>query len=513
MNNGKVNVTKVTAASNQAFYSDMAMIFRTASLLMFCFCWEGLIRPLSAQHREDAARTRPVRITGSLRTRVEMWDWFEGSADNRYGFSGNFLRLNLTQTRGNMDWQLDLAAPFLLGLPGRAIAAAPQAQFGLGATYFAANNARQNTAMIFPKQGFLRWKGLFGDETQSVRIGRFEWMDGGEVTPKDSTLSAVKRDRVNQRLIGPFMWTHVGRSFDGFHYTMNRPKLNVTWVGAMATRGAFQVDGWGQLKTGFSTLSATRQTGDANNAGEWRLSAIYFHDWRRVLKTDNRPLAARQADMGNIRLATFTGHYMHNTRTGAGSFNVLLWGAVQTGRWGAMDHQAYAYNLEGGWQPQKMSRLKPWLQAGLARGSGDGDPNDGRHGTFHQLLPTPRPFARTPFYNMMNSDDFFGMLTLRPHQKLTLRSEYHAIRLASRADLWYTGGGPFQPWTFGYAGRGTGGARSVANLWDVSCDINLNAHVAFTGYLGHMQGRAAVRRIYPRDGSGNFGYLELTYRF
>lgn len=489
------------------------MLFRTTPLLMACLGSAVLAPSLSAQNQQAAASAQPVKITGSIRTRVEMWDWFEGSADNRYAFSGNILRLNLAQSRGKMDWQLDLAAPFLLGLPDRAIGPAPQAQFGLGATYFAANNARQNPAMVFPKQGFLRWNRLFGGQTQSIRLGRFEWMDGGEVTPKDPTLAAIKRDRVNQRLIGPFMWTHVGRSFDGFHYTINRPKLNVTWVGALATRGAFQVDGWGQLKTGFSTISATGQTGTAKSSGEWRVSAIYFHDWRHVLKTDNRPLAARQADMGNIRLGTFTGHYMHNARTEAGSFNILLWGAAQTGRWGALDHRAYAYNVEGGWQPPRMPRLKPWLEAGLARGSGDKDPADGKHGTFHQLLPTPRPFARTPFYNMMNSDDFFGMLTLRPHPKLTLRGEYHAVRLASRTDLWYAGGGPFQPWTFGFAGRGTGGARPVANLWDVSCDIHVNAHVAFTGYLGHMQGRAAVQRIYPQGGSGNFGYLELTYRF
>lgn len=469
--------------------------------------------PLAAQNQQPAPNAGAVRVTGSIRTRVEMWDWFEGNADNRYAFSGNILRFSLAQSREGFDWQLEMAAPFLLGLPGRAVAAAPQAQFGLGATYYAANDAGRNVAMVFPKQGFVRWKGLFGDNTQSLRIGRFEWMDGGETAPKDATLAALKRDRVNQRLIGPFAWTHVGRSFDGFHYAMNRPKLNVTWVGALATRGAFQVDGWGQLKTGFTTLSATGQTGTAKSAGEWRVSGIYFQDWRHVLKVDNRPLAMRQADMGDIRLATFTAHYLHNAQAAAGSFNVLLWGALQTGRWGAMDHQAYAYNLEGGWQPRVLPGLKPWLEAGLARGSGDKDPLDGKHGTFHQLLPTPRPFARTPFYNMMNSDDFFGMLTVRPHAKVAVRGEFHAIRLAQRADLWYAGGGPFQPWTFGFAGRATGGARSVANLWDVSCDVNLNARVAFTAYLGHMQRRAAVQRIYPQGGSGNFGYLELVYRF
>ncbi|MCS7044295.1 MAG: alginate export family protein [Bryobacteraceae bacterium] len=455
----------------------------------------------------------PVRITGGFRTRAEIWDWFEGSGDHRYAFSGNILRVSLAQARGDFDWQLELAAPFLLGLPERAIAAAPQGQLGLGATYFAANGGSRNPAMIFPKQGFLRWKGLFGDRTQSLRLGRFEWMDGGEVSPKDPTLAALKRDRINQRLIGPFAWTHTGRSFDGVHYTLGRPRLNVTALAVIATRGAFQTDGWGQLRTGFATVSATGQTGDGKNAGEWRVSAIYYQDWRHVLKTDNRPLAARQRDSGNIRLGTVTFHYLYNRQTRAGSFNALVWAALQTGRWGALDHRAGAVNLEGGWQPPALKRLKPWLEAGLAHASGDKDPTDRRHGTFHQLLPTPRPFARTPFYNMMNSQDYFGMLTLRPHGKVTVRSEYHAVRLTEAADLWYAGGGAFQPWSFGYSGRNTGGARSIANLWDASCDVNLSAHVGFGGYFGHMQGKAAVRRIYPQRGNGNFGYLELTYRF
>ncbi len=309
------------------------------------------------------------------------------------------------------------------------------------------------------------------------------------------------------------MWTHVGRSFDGFHYAVNQPRHNVTWVGAVATRGAFQTDGWGQLKTGFTSVSATGQTGTAKSAGEWRVSAIYYHDWRRVLKVDNRPLAARQRDFGNIRIGTFTAHYMHSAGTRAGSFNVLGWAAVQTGRFGSLDHRAAAVNVEGGWQPPVLPRLKPWLEGGFTYGSGDRDPSDTRHGTFHQLLPTPRPFARTPFYNMMNSEDLFGMLTLRPGAKVTVRGEYHAVRLAQTADLWYAGGGAFQPWTFGFAGRPAGGARSIANLWDASVDWNINARFAFAGYLGHMQGKAAVERIYPRDRSGNFGYLELTCKF
>ena len=39
----------------------------------------------------------------------------------------------------------------------------------------------------------------------SLRIGRFEFQDGSEVTAKNPTIGVIKRDRVHQRLIGPFV--------------------------------------------------------------------------------------------------------------------------------------------------------------------------------------------------------------------------------------------------------------------------------------------------------------------
>lgn len=456
-----------------------------------------------------------VTVSGSFRTRLEMWDFFAGNGDNQYAYSGNVFKLSFAQSRSRIDWQVELEAPFLLGLPSHAIAPAPQLQLGLGGNYYGANDNRNNAAMLFPKQGYIRIKRLFGDENQSLRLGRFEWMEGAEATPKDATLAALRRDRIAQRLIGPFGWSHVGRSFDGFHYSANtrKSRVNYTVVGALPTRGAFQVDGWGNLKVGFLYGSMTGQVGGGKSVGEWRAMAIYYQDWRHVLKTDNRPAAVRQLDYNNIQIGTYGGHYIHKWDTSAGDVDVLLWGVLQNGKWGRQDHTAGAYILEAGWQPKVLPKLRPWLSGGFSHTSGDNSAGDNKHGTFFQILPTPRPYARFPFYNMMNSEERFGMLTLRPRKSLTIRSEFHAIRLAERSDLWYLGGGAFQPWTFGYIGRNTSGARSLANQYDVSVDYNINAHLAFTGYFGFAQGKAAMHTIYPKGTDGKFGYLELTYKF
>ena len=99
---------------------------------------------------------------------------------------------------------------------------------------------------------------------------------------------------------------------------------------------------------------------------------------------------------------------------------------------------------------------------------------------------------------MANNRDTFGMLILRPHAKVTVSSEFHALRLSNANDLWYAGGGVYQPWTFGYSGRAAGGRGSLANLYDSSVEFRMDRHATFTGYFGYAQGRAAIAAIYPR---------------
>ena len=158
-----------------------------------------------------------------------------------------------------------------------------------------------------------------------------------------------------------------------------------------------------------------------------------------------------------------------------------------------------------------MHALKPWFSAGYSYGSGDGNPNDSSHGTFFQVLPTPRQYARFPFYNMMNNEDFYGTLNLRPASKLALRSEVHALRLASASDLWYSGGGAFQPQTFGYTGRPSNGSRGLGNVWDLSADYQVTRSFSTTLYYGHAWGKSVIAKIYPKDANGQLIFLETNY--
>jgi len=477
----------------------------------FALC---LIPALAHAQAGADAKKSSLTINGSIRTRVEAWDWFEGEANNSYAFSGSIFRLSIGQQKEELDWQFEMAAPLLLGLPDDAVAPGAQGQLGLGATYFVANDSSRNAGLPFLKQGFIRLKNLGGSEASSLRIGRTEFIDATEVVPKSATLAAVKRERLTHKLIGNFVWSHVGRSFDGLTYVYNHSNNNLTFFGARPTRGVFQVDGWGELNIGLSYASYTRQVGTKKSSGDLRIFGIFYDDWRKsIVKTDNRPLPIRRGDQDNIRIGTAGGHYIHAFETSSGTFDLLFWGAGQFGSWGVQDHRAGSASAEAGYQPPVWPKLKPWFRGGFSYSTGDGNPTDGTHTTFFQILPTPRWLARFPFYNLMNNQDAFGEVILRPDPRFNVRSEIHSLRLANGNDLWYQGGGAYQPWTFGYVGRPSGGRRDFATVADISADYQINRRISMVFYFANAWGGQVMQSIYPKGKDARMGYVELTYRY
>src|SRR5215469_7276462 len=78
-----------------------------------------------------------VTINGSLRSRFYSWNWFQGATgENQYEYSGNLLRVGLSENLRLWDWNVELALPFLIGLPANATNPAPQGALGLGSNYY-----------------------------------------------------------------------------------------------------------------------------------------------------------------------------------------------------------------------------------------------------------------------------------------------------------------------------------------------------------------------------------------
>jgi len=454
----------------------------------------------------------PLEISGSWRFRSESWDWFQAATGNsNYTFPHSLLRVAIGQTGDRFDWLAEMGQVFILALPNNAVLPAPQGQLGAGATYYVSNGNTENNAMVFLKQAFVRFKHV-GDG--QVRLGRFEYFDGAELVPKDPSLATLINTRIAQRLVGNFAFSAVQRSFDGGQFTYDVSGTRFTFAGARATQGVYQADANLEIPVDFFYGSATVPVKTGDSEGQIRFFGLGYLDHRTaVLKTDNRPSAARAADHQEIQIGTYGANYLHVFSTpSAGKFDFIVWGALQSGSWGELTHRASAFVTEAGWQPPAKT-LKPWLRGGYSYGSGDGNNSDGVHQTFFQVLPTPRIYARYPFYNMMNNEDAYGMLTLRPHSKLSIRTDFHALRLTNANDLWYLGGGTYQNGSFGYTGRPSNGHRSLASLWDVSGDIQVSRDFSVTAYYAHAWGKSVVAAIYPKDRHSNYFYLETNLRF
>ncbi len=451
-------------------------------------------------------------VSSSLRTRMYSWDWFGDAPNGDYTYSGSLFRFGLAETKPKFDWQVEFSVPALVSMPTSAVMPAPFGQLGLGASYAAANAGSTSASSIFLKQGTFRLKGLGGIAGQSLKVGRMEFIDGAEMTPAHGTLAALKRDRIAQRLLANFGFTDVQRSLDGAQYVYETRRLNVTAVAARPTEGVFQVDGWNELKINVFYGAVTGQHGKYA-ATDWRVFALSYRDYRRgVVKTDNRPAAIRNLDTDAVDIGTYGGHVLQIVPTATGPVDLLFWGALQNGSWGTQPHRAGAFAAEAGWQPSVMKVIKPWIRAGYDAGSGDDNAADGTHRTFFQVLPTPRIYARTPFFNMMNTKDAFGELVLRP-KRVTIRSDIHALRLAQAADLWYSGGGAFQAATFGYTGRPSNGQSTLGTLYDISADLTLTPHVGVGGYFGYASGGLVTQAIYSGGNAVHLGFLELNLKF
>lgn len=451
------------------------------------------------------------QISGSERLRLEAWNWWPTDlADGDYRFLASVAKLRFDRKTSRDDFALELQHTTLIDTPRHAIAPSPQGALGMGATYFDASG--NQTGSLFVKQAFFRLKDP-SHPGHSLRVGRFEFSDGLENSVSDPTLNWIKQNRISQRLIGPSNFTHVGRSMNGIQADAVSPHVHATATAFVPSRGSFDLNGndiLSRIRVAYLNLAFPRP--HQTHPGEARLFGAYFDDSRaETVKVDNRPSAARAADKKAIKIGTLGGHYLHVTPAGPGRVDLTAWGALQFGSWGEQKHGAHSYALEAGYQWHK-AKGKPWVRIGYDVSSGDGNPANSQHGTYFPMLLTGRIYARDPFSTQSNLKDLFVQVMLQPDSRTTLRADLHHLRLAESNDLWYSGAGAYQNRNFGYGGRPSSGANSLATLVDLSVDYQLHKNTALTLYLSYARGGDVVRSLYKgRDST--YSYIEMVQKF
>lgn len=471
-----------------------------------------VLSAMTPGHAQAPAKsTSPIAVFINHRTRIDAWQWFAAPPQSEtYGYVESLLRLGIAQKIHRWDWMLELAQPAILDAPTDAVSpVAAQGQLGLGATYYASNGNNDYPAAAFFKQGFVRYH--FGTPHKSLRVGRFEFFEGQEIPQKNATLAWLQTNRIAQRLIGNFGFTNAQRSVDGVEGHYGAQNWDISAAAARADQGVFNMNGNPELNVDFQYLALSRS--NWNQRLLWRVFAAGYHDGRTGLtKTDNRALTVRQADHRNIRIGTYGGDLIAAIPAGPGTLDFLFWGAVQNGSWGPQNHSANAAAVEAGYRFGSKG-ASPWLRGGWFRSSGDDNTTDGTHNTFFQMLPTPRVYARLPFYNLMNNKDEFVQLMDRPVKPLTLRSDLHWLQLTSSQDFWYQGGGAFDNKVFGFVGRPANHSSSLASVADVSADWQATQSLAVTFYYAYAQGKSVVSAIYPADKNMQYGFIELNYHW
>ena len=356
---------------------------------------------------------------------------------------------------------------------------------------------------MFLKQGFFVGKAGGG----ALKVGRFEFAEGKETIPTDPAMAFTKTTQMAERLIGNVAWSHVGRSFDGATWSKTKNNTNNTLFVAMPTQGVFDLDGGNTLtKVKVASLSNTR----IYKNWERRLFAIGYEDKRGLGKTDDNPAASKDKDP--VRLTTLGGNVLGTFPTPLGPGDGMLWGALQTGKWGKQNVRSDSWTAQLAVHPSFGKSNGLAVRGGYYYASGDSNPNDSQHGTFYPLLNTPRLFARTPFFSEANLEDSFVSVTGKIGKKFSLRSDYHHLQLAKSQDLWYQSGSPYNNKVFGLTGRPSAGNKNLADLVDFSADMTLSKSTTASLYFGQMLGKGVIKSIYP-DSRGSLGYLELNYKF
>jgi hypothetical protein len=137
------------------------------------------------------------------RARNDNWQWFAAPPYNdSYSYLQSLLRISVAQRINHWDWQAELTQTWVGPLPDHSVSTvSAQGQLGLGGTYYAANSNNTEPVAAFFKQGFVRYNAA---PDKNLRIGRFEFLEGVETHPKNSTILWLQNNRVQQRLVGNF---------------------------------------------------------------------------------------------------------------------------------------------------------------------------------------------------------------------------------------------------------------------------------------------------------------------
>lgn len=440
------------------------------------------------------AATPEIKPIFDLRLR---WEGFDtpartAAADQTYDFALGRFRLGLDASWTHWTLHGMVQAAAAAGLP-------ESGAFAAGPVYFSANDGDTDPAGI----GIAELSAIYNNAGFRAVLGRQAFVDGFETPTGVGHLDAVKRRRLSDRLVGTFEWTNVGRRFDGASLGWDAGGAHLAGFALRPLAGAFDhEDAFEQLDdVSAYGLTLTGEHGAWIPGTEVRLFAVQYED--------SRPVARRQAG-GDLSLTTAGASFL----AGNDVWDLLLWGALQRGDWGAAGQEAWGYLFDIG---RRFPALpgKPSLHLALEQSSGD-EPG-GDHETFFNLLPTNHKFyGSMDYFAFSNLRDLYAEALFTAGERLRGRFAVHDFSLTETTDAWYGGSGAFEEESFGYLVRIPPGGRypskDVGREADLELTFTLPRGFGLGVGGGYFWGGDAAEAFLPAESDGSWTYVELTWK-
>lgn len=422
----------------------------------------------SAASADSSAASTPVAGTTSFLvenlSRVEVWRYFQprpgAAVEPDYAFVGNRSSLGAAYEGPRWAFQGTLQYVRLENLPSKAIG---PGLLGTGAAYYF------QAAGEFSYQFYLRGLSLtWRDRPRGlwVEVGRLSRAASTQPTSGDATIDRVVRDELQGRLLGDMEWSFYERAWDGVRGGVAKSGRSATVTLALPTQGTYEESANLFMdRVPVAAIELAAQPGALVRHTRVDAFAIRYDDTRRIsARPDNTGRPTARADITVVAVGgSIAGAYPSR----AGTTDVALWAAAQGGHWYEQSHRGRAATASVG---QRATRVagQPWLRAGVAWASGDGNATDDRHDTFFPMLPSGDRVSSLNAYALMNVRDAWTRLQVTPHRAVDLAASAHQVRLADAADRWYQGSGATirAGNYFGYQGRNARGATTIGTVLD-----------------------------------------------
>ncbi|MCF6155253.1 MAG: hypothetical protein E3K36_08365 [Candidatus Brocadia sp.] len=293
--------------------------------------------------------------------------------------------------------------------------------FGAEGTTVGFANPGVENSIFDLHQGYFDIKQLF-DLPLTVRVGRQEIIWG------------------DHRVIGNFVWSNVGRVFDGGRIMWDTDAIHAeTFAVKVDEDGLFATDGDDSSdETAYAAQLAFKKLVPGA-----LLELMYIH------KNDQDTLA---------NVATGSGY----AAPGDGPIEIHDVGVRIDGKVPNLDAIDYTLESHGQFGDYGDQNQKAWAFAGRAGytfkelawtprfgieydyASGDDDQDDNDHETFDNLYPTNHWQGNYGFIDLLswqNMHDFRANVKVVPTNKLTVQVDYHYYLLAQEEDGWYLASG------------------------------------------------------------------------